>query len=108
MEFCAVIAVVEIVRVELAAAAFTVTDATENAHVAPVGNPEHAKLTVPVNPPLGVSVNVVIADAPGATVPDAGLAAMEKAGTAALTTRLTAFELLAAKPLSPLYCAVSE
>ena len=99
---------VVIVSAEVAAVPFTVRDDGEKLHAAPVGNPEHANVTVPVNPPLGVIVSVDAAVTPGPTEPAGGLAAMAKSADTAFTARLTALEVLLAKVGSPLYCAVSK
>ena len=76
--FRAVMAAVEIVNIEVAAAPVTATEADENMQGAPLGKPEQLSVTVPENPPLGVIVSVVVADVPGATEPDAGAAPMAK------------------------------
>src|SRR5579863_10282730 len=73
---CAVIAVVEIVSVEVAAAPFKAMDGDEKLHAAPVGRPAHVSITVPLNPPPGVRVIMVMADAPGAMEPAVEFAAM--------------------------------
>ena len=92
---------VEMVSVEVPGAPLNVTDAGENAHAAPAGNPEQASVTVPLDPPLGVRVSVVVAEPPGATEPEAGLALRLKS-SAAPTVSATALEVLVAKTLSPL------
>jgi len=75
--------VMVIVDVPLAAVAATVNVSTlvpvvelgTNAAVTPVGRPEEARVTLPVNPLLSVTVMVLFPVAPGATVRAAGEAA---------------------------------
>lgn len=50
-----------------------VTEAGLKLHLAPVGKPEHAKLTVPVNPPVATSVTLIVPEAPGLDIVIAGL-----------------------------------
>lgn len=100
---CAVAARVEMVSVDAAAPPFKVTDAGEKLQAAPLGKPEHVKLTVPLKPPLAVSVSVVATDAPGTADPDAGLAAMPKPEVAPPIVMATVLDVLAAYVLSPPY-----
>ncbi len=44
------------------------TDAGTNAQLAPLGKPEHANATVPLNPAIAVTVTVEVAGLPGLTV----------------------------------------
>jgi hypothetical protein len=46
-------AAVPMVSTEVPTAPFSDTDEGEKLHAAPAGAPEHAKATVPLNPPLG-------------------------------------------------------
>jgi len=62
------------VNVVVAALPDGVTIAGLNAHVAPNGNPEHAKLTAALNPFCGVTVSVVVPVPPPLTLNEAGAA----------------------------------
>ena len=101
-------AAVPMVSTELPAAPFSATDAGEKLHAAPVGAPEHAKATVPLNPLFGVNVTVAVADVPAATELSAGTTATAKSGVAPDTVKLTAAELLPAKVESPPYSAIND
>ena len=90
----------EIVSVEVATAAFTVTDEGLKEQAAPAGRPEQVSATEPVNPPVGVTVTVVLAEDPAARLADAGL--MDSANVALDTVTDAAAELLPAYVLSPL------
>jgi hypothetical protein len=86
-----------------------VTDAGVNAHAAFAGNPEHAKVTVCVDPFTGVNVNVTgPALFPAATLTVAGEAALivNDAGPPAFTVCVNAADVLPANVASPPYCAV--
>jgi hypothetical protein len=91
------------VSVEVAALPLRATDAGEKLHAAPLGKPEHAKVTVPLKPPLGVSVSVVSVEPPGAADPDAGLAAIPKSDVAPPIVTDTAPDVLDAYVVSPPY-----
>jgi len=68
------------VRVVVAALPDGVTVVGLNAHVAPAGNPEHAKLTAELKPFCGEIVSVVVPFPPELTVRDVGEAAKVKLG----------------------------
>jgi len=69
-----------IVNVLVTAPPAGVTVAGLNAHVAPTGNPEHAKLTAALNPFAGVTVSIVVAVPPALTESDVDDAANVKVG----------------------------
>jgi hypothetical protein len=69
-----------IVRVVVAALPEGVTVAGLNAHEAPAGNPEQAKLTAALNPFCGVIVSVVVPVPPALSVSELGEAANVKLG----------------------------
>jgi hypothetical protein len=52
----------------------------ENEHFAPVGNPEHEKLTAELNPFVGVTLIVKLEELPAVTVALVGDAFKEKLG----------------------------
>jgi len=58
-----------------------------NAAVTPVGNPDAAKVTLPVNPPWSATVMVLVPVLPAATVRFAGDAESVKSGVAAVNVR---------------------
>jgi hypothetical protein len=70
--------VVVIVRVDLPD---ELTDAGANAHVAPLGNPEQASVTVPLNPLVALTVMVEVPLCPG-TETLIGVPPTEKSGVA--------------------------
>jgi hypothetical protein len=96
------------VSTEVPTAPFSDIDEGEKLHAAPVGTPEHAKATVPLNPPFGVNVTLAVADAPAATEPAVGATAIAKSGLAPDTVKLTTAEPLPAKVESPPYSAIND
>ncbi len=73
-----------IVNVVVAAAPDGVTVAGLNEQLAPVGNPEQAKLTAALKPFCGVTVSVVVSVPPGLRLSEVGKAANVKLGGARL------------------------
>ena len=65
----------------VAAAPEGVTVAGTKDHVAPEGNPEHARLTEESNPFSGVTVSVTVPWSPESTVSEAGEAPSVKLGS---------------------------
>ena len=65
-----------------------VAGSVPNAAVTPVGNPDAAKVTLPVNPPSSATVMVLLPVPPAVTVRFAGEAESVKPDVAAVTVRL--------------------
>jgi hypothetical protein len=55
-------ALLAMVSIEVAAPPLGVTEEGEKLQVAPVGRPEHARVTALLKPPAGVTVSVVVTD----------------------------------------------